>query len=415
MPIRHPRALVYTLALAAVSAVPLYAQAPASAKPAVIETKQLKVESHSQTIVPVEATAEKAVIPTKQLKLNANGQPIMELGSVGEAPKGESLASMRARIVKPAPQHGDTDFAEHMLQALYEKAKAADPGLSKRDFVLAFHDKAVAGEVKAGYYYGAARFVGWGIQNGPEKEVEGFIGAGAKAGLPEAQRDYALVQFFGLGVPASRDTAFLYAKKSADAGLPSGQALAAEFIHSGVGTKEDIPASTALFRKAADAGDLIACQRYGEWLLGPEDGSASNSAAAVPYLEKAAAAGDDRARTNLGLMYLSGNGVKENMELGYNYLQSAAEVGNASAQRWIGVAYLNGEDHAQDDQKGALYLESSAINGDSNAQIEWGLINLDGNFGIAKNRDEGMKWMLLASKSGNPRAAEELRKRKQKP
>ena len=336
-------------------------------------------------------------------------QPIVATAEMATLSTG---ATLREKIVKPTPVHQDSDFTKNMLEGMYEKAKAVSPNLAKRDFVLAFHDKAVTGDVEAGYIYGAARMIGWGIAVGPQKEVESYIGAGAKAGKPEALRDYALIELFGIGVPESNESAFAYAKKSADAGLPSGQALAAEFLQSGVGTKKDLAAAITLYRKAADAGDLIACYTYGLLLLSPLGGNVPDAAKSINYFQKAAAGSDDRALDQLGLMLIFGDGLKTDEELGYKYLEYAAVMGEPDAQRRIGISYLNGSHgHPQSDEAGALYLESAATNGDSEAQIEWGLINLDGGRGIAQNHDEGIKWISKAAKQGNPRAAAEMRKR----
>ena len=364
---------------------------------------------HNGLVLTFAAAAALLTLPVLAQAKPAATQPIVATAEMATLSPG---ATLRDKIVKPAPVHEESDYTKNMLEALYEKARGANPSLKKREFILAYHDKAVAGDVDAGYYFGAARMIEWGIGAGPKKEVEGYIGAAAKAGKPEALRDYGLLAFYGIGVPESNENAFTYAKKSADAGLPSGQALAAEFLQAGLGTKQDLVAAAALDQKAADAGDLIACLNYALILMSTRNGHVPDQVASSAYLQKAAAAGDDRALDRLGLMLAFGDGVKQDEALGYKYLDSAALMGHPDAQRRVGISYLNGSHgHPQSDQTGALYLESAATNGDSEAQIEWGLINLDGERGIAQNHDEGMKWISKAAKQGNPRATEEMRKR----
>lgn len=104
-------------------------------------------------------TAEQAPLPkTQQLIIQAERAPL----------PGESEAKMRALLVVPKRQHSDSDFAYNMLQAMYDKALKANATLTKRAFILPYHDKTVAGDAEAGYYYGAARLSGFGVSTGPD-------------------------------------------------------------------------------------------------------------------------------------------------------------------------------------------------------------------------------------------------------
>lgn len=313
---------------------------------------------------------------------------------------------LRSMIMVPEKKHSDADFAWNMLQAMFDKAKATSPSLAPRAFVLALHDKAVAGNVDAGYYYGAARMAGFGIGFGPDKEIEGYIGAAAKAGKLEAIRDYAVLTFKGAGVKEDPTAAYLLAKKAADGGLPSGMTLAAEFLQAGVGVKADEVDAALLFQKAADAGDVIGAVNFGEML------NATDPAKAVPYFMRAAAAGDDRAMLAYGMAQVRGKGTAQNEAEGVKLVQAAAQKGNTTAQYLMAVFNTNGSHGVtQSDRMGRLYMEAAATNGDSDAQVEFGIMNLDGDMGVPKNHDAGMQWMMKAAKQNNPRAAEEMKKR----
>jgi TPR repeat protein len=313
---------------------------------------------------------------------------------------------LRSMIMVPEKKHSDADFAYNMLQAMFDKAKATNPSLTPRAFVLAFHDKAVAGNVDAGYYYGAARMAGFGIGYGPDKEVEGYIGAAAKAGKLEAIRDYAVLTFKGAGVKEDAAAAYQLAKKAADGGLASGMTLAAEFLQAGVGVKEDAIEAALLFKKGAEAGDMIGAYNMGELL------SQANPTTAMRYFMADAASGDDRGMLAYGMAQVRGKGTTQNEEEGVRLVQAAAQKGNPTAQRLIAIFYTNGSHGVkQDDTAGRLYMEAAATNDDSEAQIEFGLMNLDGDMGVPRNHDVGMEWMMKAAKQKNPRALEEMKKR----
>ena len=331
-----------------------------------------------------------------------SAQQAMATAVMAETPE----TKLRSIIVVPEKKHSDTDYAYNMLNAMYEKAKATNPSLTPRAFTLAFHDKAVAGNVDAGYYYGAARLTGFGIGYGPDKEVAGYIGAAAKAGKLEAIRDYSVLTFKGVGVTEDPKAAYQLAKKAADGGLPSGMALAAEFVQAGVGVEQSVVDAALLYKQAAVAGDVIAAYNMGLLL------AESDTVPSVSYYRQAAAAGDDRGLLRYGMAQVYGRGVAKDEAEGVKLVQAAAALGNPTAQRLMGIFYINGTHGVTEDETaGRLYMESAAINGDSDAQVEFGIMNLDGDNGLPKNHDVGMEWMMKAAKQKNRRAAEELRKR----
>lgn len=343
-------------------------------------------------------TAEQAPLPqTHQLTVESHPAPL----------PGEAEAKMRPLLVVPEREHSDNDFAYYMLQAIYDKAKTTKPALTKREFILPYHDKAVAGDAEAGYYYGAARLSGFGVPTGPDKEVEGYLAMGVKLGKLEAFRDYTTV--YSQGQPPDLAKAYASVKKAADGGLPSGKAFLAEFVQAGAGgTKKSSLDALLLFKEAADAGDVIGAFNTG-LMLGQEE--KRDDAAVVHYFQIAAAGGDDRALCYLGLDLVRGRGIAKDEKLGTDLLTAAAAQGNTLAQQILGVYYLNGSHGLkQNDTAGRLYTESAAINGDDDAQIDYGVMLLDGSRGAKQDHDEGMKWIMKAAKT-NDRAAKVMMER----
>ncbi len=246
-------------------------------------------------------------------------RPALELDTVKSV--GAFYSEARTRIVVPARVHNNADFAYNMLAALYAKAKAADAPLTMKQWVLAIHDRAVAGDVEAGYLYGAARMSKFGIGLGPDKEVEGYIGALMKKGRPEAERDYAVLYLSGKGVAESPTKAFALAKKAADTGLPSALTLLGQFYNAGIGTPRDVNAAYAAWKKAADAGDAIAQYNYGIGVaMGDE--ILKDESAGLSYLKKSADAGEDRAMFNYGVALSEGmGGLTADPKAGAEYIE----------------------------------------------------------------------------------------------
>jgi|GEM_PF-1191752 len=371
---RTARALALTCCLCA--PVVSYAQITAEQAP-LPQTKHLTVE------------AEQAPLPqTHQLTVESHPAPL----------PGEAEAKMRPLLIVAEREHSDSDFAYNMLQAMYDKAKTVKPTLSKRDFILAFHDKAVNGDAEAGYYYGAARLSGFGVATGPDKEVEGYLAGGVKLGKLEAFRDYATV--YSQAEPPDLAKAYALVKKAADGGLPSGKAFLGEFLQAGTGGAEKSSIDALmLFKEAADAGDAVGAFHTG-LMLGQEE--KRPDAAVVHYFQIAAAGGDDRALCFLGMDLIRGRGIAKDEKTGTDYLTAAASQGNTLAQRMLGVYYLNGSHGlTQNDTAGRLYTESAAINGDDDAQIDYAIMLMDGTWGAKQDHDTGMAYMMKAAKTND--------------
>lgn len=336
-------------------------------------------------------TAQQAPLPaaqTQHLTVQAEMAPV----------PGEAEARMRPLLVVAEREHSDNDFAWYMLNAMYAKAKATKTALTKRDFILVFHDKAVNGDAEAGYYYGAARLSGFGVSTGPNKEVEGYLAQGVKLGKLEAFRDYATV--YSQGEPPDLAKAYASVKRAADGGLPSGKAFLAEFVQAGAGgaKKSDLDA-LLLFQEAADAGDVVGAFNTA-LMLGREE--KRKDSAVVHYFQIAAAGGDDRALCYLGMDLIRGRGIAKDEKTGTDYLTAAAAQGNTLAQQTLGVYYLNGSHGlTQNDIAGRLYTESAAINGDDDAQIDYAVMLMDGTRGAKQDHDTGMAYMMKAAKTND--------------
>ena len=85
-------------------------------------------------------------------------------------------------------------------------------------------------------------------------------------------------------------------------------------------------------------------------------------------IKAAAEAGHIFAQTNLGVMYVNGNGVPQDYEQAVKWFTKAAEQGDAFSQANLGVMYVNGNGVAQDYKLAAKWYKKAAEQGHAQAQ-----------------------------------------------
>lgn len=138
------------------------------------------------------------------------------------------------------------------------------------------------------------------------------------------------------------------------------------------------------------------------------------SAEQVAGFLKAAKNGDGTAQNNLGICYLKGEGVSEDMALAAGWFRKAAEQGNADAQHNLGRCYSLGwgviEDKAEADKwfrKSVGVFRKSAEQGNAKAQYDLGRCYSIG-WGVIKNETEAANWFRKAADQGNSHAIGDL-------
>jgi uncharacterized protein len=160
-----------------------------------------------------------------------------------------------------------------------------------------------------------------------------------------------------------------------------------------------------------------------------DSGHAIEAAAMFTDLAKQ---GEAKAQYNLGLMYLYGDGVKQDYQQAINWLRLsanqgfteaqyqlaviyftnkitppnyaeslrlyrlAAEHGHVRSQLNLGMIYLKGEVTAQDYAEANLWLNTAAANGNSEAQFDLGNMYLYGE-GVPKDVVLSYMWVAIAA------------------
>lgn len=118
---------------------------------------------------------------------------------------------------------------------------------------------------------------------------------------------------------------------------------------------------------------------------------------------KANQSGHPKAASYIGLMYLKGQGVKENPDIAFGYFVLAAQRGDVIGQYWLGYMYETGTGVNQDMRQALRWYNVSARKGDILAApaltalgrvYEYGLGN------TAKDLDKAREYYLKAANDG---------------
>ena len=323
-----------------------------------------------------------------------------------------------ARWLRRAAAHGSVD-AQALLAAVYvaglaraegdvgkslsERLFAADSPGGAPDFAAA-HAWAIKA-AEAGSPTGQA-VLGYILTCGPDplRDLEAahrWYERSAAAGCAEGSLGLAL-SLARRGAGAEVRTRIAEGvRRAADAGLPTAIYLLAVLTEHELGLQRDLAAAARLYRVAAEKGLPAAQFRLGLGLIegglnerDPETGEA--------WLRRAALAGNVEAAFLLGDRYAR-NGRRDFVEAA-NWYRRAAECGHQSAARALASLYLTGNGVAEDIQEGTRWLRVSASGGDHEAQIDLANLVLEG-AGETDDRTTIAGWFEAAASSGDLIAA----------
>jgi uncharacterized protein len=111
--------------------------------------------------------------------------------------------------------------------------------------------------------------------------------------------------------------------------------------------------------------------------------------------------GDAAAQFNLGLMYMTGQGVQQDDAAAALWFRKAAEQGYAFAQSNLGTLYLYGRGVTHDDTEAVTWLRKAADQGDAVAEFLLGSQYANGK-GVPQDYSEAMIWFQRAAEQGHP-------------
>ena len=160
-----------------------------------------------------------------------------------------------------------------------------------------------------------------------------------------------------------------------------------------------------LVQHAADAGSSEGLHRLALVYAQGEAGQPRNDQRAAELFTKAAELGNRRAQTNLGLLYLRGQGVPRDLVQARAWLEKAAAGDDPYALYALGRAMEESAPPAMADATRAVDLfRRAAEKGHPLAAVRYGLALAEG-VGVKKDPAAGHRWLVQAQENGVPEAA----------
>jgi uncharacterized protein len=168
-------------------------------------------------------------------------------------------------------------------------------------------------------------------------------------------------------------------------------------------------AALLLQRQASD-GDPIAMYCMGEidFQVIP-----TNVVRALGQFKKSAELGYPQAQATIGTLYLKGlpGFLKRDIKEGISLLSKAVVAKSLTARFNLGMAYYNGDGVPRDALKASQWLKLAVMQNFSEAKYSLGLLLIEGEGGIQKNTNEGLKLLREAAAQDHQLAKEYLKKR----
>ena len=121
---------------------------------------------------------------------------------------------------------------------------------------------------------------------------------------------------------------------------------------------------------------------------------------AFQKFQSLAANGDANAEANLGYMYISGQGVRQDYAEALKWIQKAVDQNNAFAQRQLGYLYEMGQGVRQDFAEAVRWYRKSAEQGDAVGQANLGNMYRSGH-GVSQDYAEALKWIQKSTAQNN--------------
>jgi len=154
------------------------------------------------------------------------------------------------------------------------------------------------------------------------------------------------------------------------------------------------------FLRAASLGDRVAKYLAGEcYYFGK--GTQTDTAKAVEFLQEAAALGEPRAMDLLGSHYRR----LRQFDRARKYYEDAAAAGYALSLSNLGVLYMNGEGVQRSPEVAANLFRQGAEKGDPSGMFFYASCLQDG-LGLPKDSKTAADWFRRSARAGNLRAIE---------
>ncbi len=166
--------------------------------------------------------------------------------------------------------------------------------------------------------------------------------------------------------------------------------------------EKEFNARVSSLKLKAEAGDMQAMKQLGDAYYRGVSGNGKNTAAALPYWQKAVDNGELSVASNVAYAYYTGDGCRENEKTALHYYTLAAETYDPNALFAIGLFHEQGIGCWPSNNKAIQYYEKAALAGHGQAQFRLGLLL------FTNKRNNGLHWLCCAHLSGVKEATEAL-------
>ena len=165
-----------------------------------------------------------------------------------------------------------------------------------------------------------------------------------------------------------------------------------------------------LLQRQASSGDAVAMYCMGEidFQVRP-----TNIPRALKWFKQSADANYPQAQATLGALYLKGlpGLLPKNTKLGIEMLAKAVRAKSLTARFNLGMAYLSGDGVPKDPSKAVQWLKVAESQNFSEAQYTLGVLLLEGQESVEKNTMEGLRFLRKAAAQNHQMARRYLEKR----
>src|ERR1019366_5804034 len=134
---------------------------------------------------------------------------------------------------------------------------------------------------------------------------------------------------------------------------------------------------------------------------GSEAWTSGDFSKALALLLPAALKGNPVAQHRIGVMYVMGQGVEQDLAEATRWFRKAAEQGQGESEYSMGLRYLWGQSVAQDDQEAARWLKLAADQGVAPAAAALKNRYANGE-GVSRDLVEACKWGIVAGAQNDP-------------
>lgn len=227
----------------------------------------------------------------------------------------------------------------------------------------------------------------------------------AEAGLAEGLNELGRYHAFGIGIPRDPHRGAQLFAQAGSLGDPNGWYNLALLHGDGALGSANEAEARRLALLAAQTGHTLASAMAGRMLFRGEGGPA-DPRAALPFLQRAAEAGDNSSRNYLALILFNGSGgVQPDTSAAMDLWEKAALEGHGPSTNNFTMYLAEGRGRPADPARAAKLLAAQAEQGYAPAQFRWALWLEQGWAGIPQNLSAALTWFRRAAENGHAAAA----------